>query len=98
MRIVKMNEEMIKLFEVKRERDSLLEERQQLVEAKQKYHTRSSELKERVLTLQVRKAGVLVITLAFVKGLISRVKARAGPRAGVRARAGTRARAGLGLG
>ena len=55
-----MNEEMIKLFEVKRERDGLLEEREQLLEAKQKYRTRTSELKERVQTLMVKCLSVFL--------------------------------------
>jgi predicted ribosome quality control (RQC) complex YloA/Tae2 family protein len=42
------------LLEAKKERDALLTEKTQLVEAKQKYFTRTSELTERVQILMVR--------------------------------------------
>lgn len=50
---MELSESVNQLLEVKRERDGLLEEKKQLVEAKESYHTRASELKERVQTLMV---------------------------------------------
>ena len=53
LKLAEMSRMISELLEVKKERDNLLKERTQLMEAKQKYHTRSSELNERVQTLMV---------------------------------------------
>ncbi len=61
---MEMNERLNKLLEVKKERDSLLEEKIRLVEDKNSYWKHTSELKERVQKLLV--SDFICVPVKFV--------------------------------
>ena len=55
VKLEKANKTVSQLLQVREERDTLAQEKAHLMEAKESYHTRTSELSERVKILMVRR-------------------------------------------